>query len=271
MQSLGIPEPVRRQALHPFRELPAAPGFRKVERGRFLALLHGLPFAQIVEPGELSENGDEVASAVEEARTVVRDHGRSLLIWFVGPEHRWLGARLEELGLVNDETPGFEVTENAMALVRRPVGESPADVRVQEVGSFDDYAASQRLSGEVFEMTAEMLEQTEANLPTLYEDYTTPGNPLRQLNASLDGRVVGTAAAALGPAGISLFGGSVAAEARGRGVYRALVLARWNLAVARGTPALTIQAGRMAKPIAERLGFQLIDTIQVYVDDFSGP
>ncbi len=269
MQTVEIPEPVRRQALHPFRELPIAPGFRKVERGRFLALLHGLPFAQIVEPGDLSE--DEVAVVVEEARTVVRDHGRSLLIWFVGPEHRWLGARLEELGLVNDETPGFEATENAMALVGRPVGESPADVQVQEVGSFDDFATSQKLSGEVFETTAEMLEQTEANLPTLYEDYTTAGNPLRQLNATLDGRVVGTAAAALGPAGINLFGGSVAADARGRGVYRALVLARWDLAVARGTPALTIQAGRMAKPIVERLGFHLIDTIHVYVDDFSGP
>ena len=59
---------------------------------------------------------------------------------------------------------------------------------------------------------------------------------------------------------MNLFGGSVVAEARGRGVYRALTLARWDLAVAQGTPALTIQAGRMSKPIAERLGFQLIDT-----------
>ncbi len=84
--------------------------------------------------------------------------------------------------------------------------------------------------------------------------------------------VVGTAAVGLGPAGVQTsFGGSVVAAARGRGVYRALTLARWDLAVAQGTPALTIQAGRMSKPIAERLGFQLIDTIGVYVDDFSGP
>ncbi len=259
---------MRRQALDPFRELPAPPGFRKVERGHLLVVLHPLPFAQIVEPGDLGR--DEVGAAVEEARTLVREHGRSLLIWLVGPEHRWLGELLEELGLVNADTPGFEATENAMALTERPLGEIPTDVEVQVVRSFVDFETSQRISAEVFGTTAEMLEEMEANLSKLYEEYLTPGNPLRQFNASIDGRVVGTAAAGLGPAGINLFGGSVVAEARGRGVYRALTFARWDLAVAEGTPALTIQAGRMSKPIAERLGFQLIDTMRVYVDDFSG-
>ena len=245
------------------------PGFEKVERGRFLVILHPLPFAQIVEPSDLAR--DEVGAAVEEARTLVREHGRSLLIWLVGPDHRWLGQRLEGLGLVNADTPGFEATENAMALTERPLGATPRDVEVEAVRSFAEFEASQRLSGEVFGMTKEMLEEMEAGLPKLYEEYMTPGNPLRQFNASIDDRVVGTAAVGLGPAGVNLFGGSVVAEARGRGVYRALTLARWDLAVAQGTPALTIQAGRMSKPIAERLGFQLIDAIRVYVDDFSGP
>ena len=194
-----------------------------------------------------------------------------MLIWLVGPEHRWLGERLEELGLVNADTPGFEATENAMALTGPPLGEAPADVQVQAVSSFGEFAASQRLSGEVFGMTAEMLEEMEANLPKLHDEYVTPGNPMRQFIASIDDRVVGTAAVGLGPAGVNLFGGSVVPEARGRGVYRALPFARWDLAVAEGTPALTIQAGRMSKPIVERLGFQVIDTIRVYVDDVSDP
>jgi hypothetical protein len=269
VQTVEVPEPVCRQALHPFRELPVPPGFEKVERGRFLVILHPLPFAQIVEPGDLAEDG--VGAVVDETRSLVREHGRSLLIWLVGPEHRWLGQRLEELGLVNADTPGFEATENAMALTARPLGEAPADVRVRAVSSFAEFEASQRLSGEVFGMTGEMLEEMEANLPKLYEEYMTLGNPMRHFIASIDGRVVGTAAVGLGPAGVNLFGGSVAAGARGRGVYRALTLARWDLAVAEGTPALTIQAGRMSKPIVERLGFQLIDTIRVYVDDFSDP
>jgi hypothetical protein len=156
-----------------------------------------------------------------------------------------------------------------MALVAPPMGTPPEDVCVTLVDTFEEFVASQRISAEVFGVTPAMREEMEAGLTMRYEEYTTPGNPLRQLNASIDGRIVGTAAAGLGPAGVNLFGGSVRTEARGRGVYRALTTARWKLAVERGTPALTIQAGRMSRPIAERLGFQLIAPINVYVDDFS--
>jgi GNAT superfamily N-acetyltransferase len=58
-------------------------------------------------------------------------------------------------------------------------------------------------------------------------------------------------------------------KARGRGVYRALLFARWDFAVDRGTPALTVQAGRMSRPICERLGFQFVDASRVYVDTVS--
>jgi len=264
---MEIPEPVRQQALHPFLELPMPPGFQRVDREQFAAFLHPMPFAQAVEPQGIEPEG--VRAAVEEARTLVRAHGRSLLIWIIGSDHSWLGPRLEELGLVNEDTPGFESVENAMALVEPPAGAAPADVEVREIRSFDDFAASSRIGAEVFGATEAMRDQMEAEMQERYEEYTTPGNPARSLIALIDGRIVGTATAALGPAGVNLFGGTVLAEARGRGVYRALTLARWDLAVGRGTPALTIQAGRMSRPIAERLGFQFIGAMDVYVDDFS--
>src|SRR6266404_6468674 len=241
---MEIPGPVRRQALNPFLELPLPPGFRRVGREHFTAVLHPMPFAQVIEPGKLGQGA--VGSAVEDARSLVREHGKSLLIWLVGPDHRWLGPRLEEHGLVNADTPGFEAVENAMALVAPTTGTAPRDVDVSQVDTFEEFAASQRISAEVFEMTPAMHEELEAGLTKRYGEYTTPGNPLRQLNALIGGRIVGTAAAGLGPAGINLFGGSVLADARGRGVYRALTMARWELAVSRGTPALTIQAGRMS-------------------------
>jgi predicted GNAT superfamily acetyltransferase len=62
----------------------------------------------------------------------------------------------------------------------------------------------------------------------------------------------------------------VAKAARGRGVYRALVRARWDVAVARGTPALVVQAGTMSQPILERLGFRTVCTIRLFVDDSGG-
>jgi GNAT superfamily N-acetyltransferase len=108
----------------------------------------------------------------------------------------------------------------------------------------------------------------EAEFEERFAEYTDPANPGRQWNARLEERVVGSASAVLCDAGVSLFGGAVLAEARGRGVYRALVNARWQAAVERGTPALTVGAGRMSRPVLERLGFEFIASIPMYVDDF---
>jgi hypothetical protein len=48
------------------------------------------------------------------------------------------------------------------------------------------------------------------------------------------------------------------------------VLARWDLAVERGTPALTVQAGRMSRPICERMGFGFVEAVRVFVDNLPG-
>ena len=138
-----------------------------------------MPFAQLVEPHGLEP--EHVREAVDDARVLVRDHGRSLLIWLVGPDYEWLGPQLEQLGLAHDDTPGFEAVENAMALVEPPKGDPPADVVVQSVDSYEAFAASQRLAAEVFEMTEEMREEMEAGLAERYDEYTTPGNPLVDL------------------------------------------------------------------------------------------
>ena len=59
-------------------------------------------------------------------------------------------------------------------------------------------------------------------------------------------------------AGGYLMGGSTATWARGRGACRAVVRARWDEAVRRGTPALAVGAGPMSQPILERLGFEQV-------------
>jgi len=59
------------------------------------------------------------------------------------------------------------------------------------------------------------------------------------------------------PRGVFLIAGSAAPWARSRGLYRALVRARWDDAVARGTPALVTQANPdTSYPILKRLGFE---------------
>jgi GNAT superfamily N-acetyltransferase len=55
-----------------------------------------------------------------------------------------------------------------------------------------------------------------------------------------------------------LAGGATAPAARGRGLYRALVRHRWDVAVAEGTPALIVQASDDSGPILAALGFQKV-------------
>jgi GNAT superfamily N-acetyltransferase len=72
------------------------------------------------------------------------------------------------------------------------------------------------------------------------------------------------------PHGLLLYGGATRERARGRGAYRALLRARWDEVVARGTPALMTQAGAMSRPILERLGFEPVGHVHMLLDEF-GP
>jgi GNAT superfamily N-acetyltransferase len=81
-----------------------------------------------------------------------------------------------------------------------------------------------------------------------------------------DGVLVASARASFTSRGAFLAGGSVLPAFRGRGAYRALVRARWDAAVERGTPALVTHAGKMSRPILERLGFEDVGELRVLVD-----
>lgn len=76
--------------------------------------------------------------------------------------------------------------------------------------------------------------------------------------AWLDGRIASVGRAAFTRVGGYLTGGATAGWARGRGAYRAVVRARWDAAVERGTPALAVGAGDMSRPILEGLGFRQV-------------
>jgi hypothetical protein len=219
------------------------------------------PGAQIAFPTSVEVN---VTAAVEGSRAIAREHDKSTIAWWIAPEYDALVPAFEALGIVNADTPGFEATENGMALVTPPVGECPAGVEVRLVESFDDYKGSAKVITECFGYPL----QPDAVLRERYEEQRldTTGEGFIALEG---GFIVATAYAAFGRAGLNLFGGSVLPEARGNGVYRALTFARWDLAVERGTPALTVQAGKMSMPICEKLGFELVDRARVFVDELN--
>jgi hypothetical protein len=71
--------------------------------------------------------------------------------------------------------------------------------------------------------------------------------------------------------GLLLYGGATHPNARGRGAYRALIRARWDEAVARGTPALITQGGSMSLPILRQLGFHEVGHVHSLIDDLATP
>lgn len=260
-----IPVEVRWQALHPFRALLLPVGWKRVEGQHVTACFHTYPIAQVVEPTNIAPAN--VDDAVAEARELVRAEGKDLHVWWVEPAYEWVGPELERRGLRHAETPGFEKVENAMALVDPPSSKTPAGITIRAIETIDDLAASDRVTVEAFGMGAEAGAEMDRDRAKRYAEYTTAGNSFRQFIASLDEEVVGTAAAALANHGVNLFAAGVLPHARGRGVYRALIRARWDLAVERGTPALTVQAGQMSRPVLESAGFSLIAAAKMYVSD----
>ena len=84
--------------------------------------------------------------------------------------------------------------------------------------------------------------------------------------ALIDGRPVASGSILFCPFAGFLSGAATLPDARGRGVFRALVRARWEEAERRGTPALVVGAGAMSRPILAQIGFRLVAETQVLVD-----
>jgi len=259
-----VPSAVRELALYPFRELRVPPGFERIERDEFLLVVSPYPSAQVVEP--LGVSPTTLPASIDAARAIARGRGKPLLVWWIGPDRRDLEQPLLDAGLAHEDTPGFEAVENAMVLLQAPGGDVGAGVSVKQTETYEEYVAAEEIVMDAFDYPEAMRAEVAADLPKRWQEYTTPGNPGRGFIASIDGRIVGTAFAALGEVGVNLFGGAVAKEARGQGVYKALIDARWRVATERGTPALTVQAGRMSRPILAKLGFQDVGQAHLYVD-----
>jgi hypothetical protein len=199
------------------------------------------------EPGELGEVRAEIYSHLRARR-------RTACSWEVGSHAQPpdLADRLLELGVGDDETTELVV---GMVLTEPPDGPDTA-VEVRRVETGDEYLASERIAAIAFE----------APVPTELEQIYKPDPRNVVYLAYVDGEPVARASASFSERGVTLFGGSTLPEARGRGAYRALVQARWEDAVARGTPALVTQASPMSRPILARLGFREVCEIRIVID-----
>ncbi|MDQ2944319.1 MAG: GNAT family N-acetyltransferase, partial [Candidatus Dormibacteraeota bacterium] len=87
------------------------------------------------------------------------------------------------------------------------------------------------------------------------------------LLATVNGEPAGSGGLALFPPdGAAITGGSVRASFRGRGIYRALVAARLDIARRAGVSGLAVWGGEMSAPILARLGFEAVGWRRFFLD-----
>jgi GNAT superfamily N-acetyltransferase len=252
---------LRELAEYPNAYGPLGPSDERIETDRFtLCMGSGKTWNTVQRQRFRAEEVDEVLA---EVRSLLRARGRPSTQWEIGsrakPEN--LVDLLLECGLVRDKDP-YTV---ALVLTEAPPP-VPPELVARRVETFDEYAAGNAVQWEAFEAPAAELEEARKLLPKRWRETVNLMHAVW-----LDGEIVSAGTSAPTEHGLLLYGGATVPRARGRGAYRALIRARWEEAVARGTPALITQGGSMSRPILERLGFGRVGEVHVLLDDFGSP
>lgn len=203
-----------------------------------------------------------VEPALAEIRSLLRARGREGAEWELGDSTtpRDLVDCLLALGLTRDAEEPVAI---GLVLRGAPAWNLPPDVTARRVRSPEELRSAWTLQRAAFRDPRPI---DDAKLARDFEREGDTGSTFVAFDLARGDTPIGAAYAAYTPHGLLLFGAAVAEAARGRGAYRALVAARAREAAARGTPLLVTHAGKMSRPILERLGFEPIARLDRLID-----
>jgi hypothetical protein len=241
-------------SLREFAEAPGAylgesAGAEVFDRERYFAVVVGA--GKYVNATRLRFDPAEAQEVFDEVRALAP---KAVGSWITSSHE--LAVALREVG-ARDPEPPLVPTFTALATEREPAAVD--GVEVLKVETLQDWLRGLEILLASGNFTEDGAARRRTEAREAYERRSArPGGDWLAL---LDGMAVGYAAAIAGPRGLLLSGGATLSEARGRGCYRALVRARWDFAVARGTPALVVHAQETSRPILERCGFERVCTM----------
>jgi GNAT superfamily N-acetyltransferase len=224
----------------PARYYVPRPGVELIDRGDLL-----------LEVGRRGEVHLPRLADVPEAVAWVRNEARTRQLeavrWWVGwsAQPRDLVDRLLAEGLAWTEMPSL------LGLTSQTAPPPEPEVEVRELLTVDELLEAIAVDWTVWSVPEDDWEKQRER----ERERFAANASVTHFGAYLDGKPVGFGRAIDMHQAVALMGGTVLPEARGRGIYRALVRARWDHAVDRGTPLLVVQAGPMSAPILEGLGF----------------
>jgi hypothetical protein len=264
-RSSGSPsaEEVARDAIGWLR---TGPDVDRADLGDCIVVNRRLPHVWFASATRLDLDPRHVAAAITRIRAWFGDRGRSEFVWMLGPDHapRDLADRLVADGA--RRVPGVLT---AMLLDHEPPP-GPAEIEVRAVVTYEDFVLTQEITIAGFGFSDEEAAEERSAYARSWAHWQTEPDRLWLL-AYREGRAIAEAGLAPTLAGpLVLSGGATLPDARGHGAYRALVRARWDEAVRRGTSALVVQASPMSRPILERSGFRAVGEITLLIDR-SGP
>jgi GNAT superfamily N-acetyltransferase len=202
-----------------------------------------------------------VDDRIAAVRQWFRGQRREEFVWWVGSSGtpsdletrlREQGARPWEDGLI------------ASMLTERPPPDVPG-IEVRRVRTFEDFVVARELAWSVAGFTEQQADGVRATLPDKWDERRRMDSGASFL-AYVDGEPVASGDMIFLPFAGFLSGASTRPAYRGRGVYRALVRARWDDAARRGTQALIVGAGKMSRPILERIGFRAVAEQHLLLD-----
>lgn len=202
-----------------------------------------------------------VDERVEAVRAWFRDHGRAEFTWWIGASATPgdLEARLRAHGAEPWED---DLIVSMIATEPPPTVEG---IEVRKVETYEDFLVGRRLAWVAGGFTDEQQREALATQPEKWEERLRRDDGAAYL-AFVDGEPVASGDMVFLPLAGFLSGATTKPGYRGRGAFRALVRARWDEAVRRGTPALIVGAGRMSRPILERLGFRAVAENRLFLD-----
>ena len=243
-----------------FGEIDPRSGMSRVLTDRYCLFFGPSPTTTLV--CRLRLDPDEVPETIHEVREQVATHDHRQAIWRIGSSATPVDLvdRLVGHGFVPSDVPGLEPHLTSMVLIEEPPAVDGVEVR--RVAGPEELALASSISATTL---GEEHEEEDWEREFTAEQV---GDRPRVYLAYIDGTAIGAARALVedGLPAVMLVSGGVVAEARGRGVYRALVRARWDDAVEAGRPALVVHAGAMSRPILERLGFHVAAEQEVLLD-----
>ena len=260
------------QALLEFATMHRAapgPGIEIVDTARYrLTLQPDFPIAGPNHVSWIRCRPDQAGEVISEARAIFRAH-RLPFMWTLDPhtEPPDFASQLAAHGVYPD--PHDEEVA-VMALPIEAAVESPPIPGLEILDALRDLATFRKADaaaseafmsddgGDAPERVA-MLERRRLNM-------RAAGNRVLLL-AMVDGEPAGAGGLTLHPpAGAIINGGSVRPAFRGRGVYRAMVAARLEIARRSGVEGLAVWGGAMSRPILDRLGFEQVGWRRFYLD-----